>query len=458
VTKKKTTPKQTIEINGTKIPIEIKTIEEEAKPVIVRPPAPPLFGIVSMKHSDPDYLPLPENGPYYVMAKNRDFVHKQTHFGRVLVEATGTALRDTLAVLEEKPDYKGFLWHDIPKLPAGLIGQAWSFFRQIYLDIGTEAMVYITWHAEKGYRFFIPPQENTGGKVDSKFNPEHITDGWKNVGTIHSHCNFGAFHSGTDTGDADNQDGLHITIGHVNQDKPSTAVMLAFNKIKWDLELSDITEGEPELVQHPRWWERYVKKATGQISWEAAASWKADQQQSSWLQDTKDKYKKYDPSTYQHNKSKTWGYNPTTQKFRVGNQYYDGRDVMKTALAMINENVIPNHYDRAEFEGDALLANARLQEVIDEFEDLGMNLQFFVSYDEDLRHASERIFADNGKGLFDDDAYDAETTNAIITMYGRDWSPAERERYRLLSGKPLHSLTQAESDWLLEKEEFDGIH
>jgi hypothetical protein len=95
---------------------------------------------------------------------------------------------------------------------------------------------------------------------------------------------------------------------------------------------------------------------------------------------------------------------------------------------------------------------------VDEFEDLGMNLQFFVSYDEDLRHASERIFADNGKGLFDDDAYDAETTNAIITMYGRDWSPAERERYRLLSGKPLHSLTQAESDWLLEKEEFDGIH
>lgn len=40
--------------------------------------------------------------------------------------------------------------------------------------------------------------------------------GYRIYGTIHSHCNFGAFHSGTDDHDEKNFDGLHITIGNVN--------------------------------------------------------------------------------------------------------------------------------------------------------------------------------------------------------------------------------------------------
>jgi hypothetical protein len=41
-------------------------------------------------------------------------------------------------------------------------------------------------------------------------------EGFKVAGTIHSHCNFSAFHSSTDDADEIGFDGLHITIGNVN--------------------------------------------------------------------------------------------------------------------------------------------------------------------------------------------------------------------------------------------------
>ena len=43
-----------------------------------------------------------------------------------------------------------------------------------------------------------------------------INAGYVLYGTIHSHCNFSAFHSGTDDRDEIEFDGLHITIGNVN--------------------------------------------------------------------------------------------------------------------------------------------------------------------------------------------------------------------------------------------------
>lgn len=43
-----------------------------------------------------------------------------------------------------------------------------------------------------------------------------LNQGYAIFGTIHSHCNFSAFHSGVDDADETNFTGLHITIGNVN--------------------------------------------------------------------------------------------------------------------------------------------------------------------------------------------------------------------------------------------------
>jgi hypothetical protein len=189
----------------------------------------------------------PTEGPYIVLTKKGYMVHRRFHFGRVLVP---------LAESPTLPEGTPALWAEIPKLPNALIGQALSFFTAIYDKNHSEAMVDLTWHPEHGYRLFVPPQTAHGGGVKALRNPEHYVG--QIVGTMHSHCNFSAFHSHTDTGDADKHDGLHITIGDVKKDKPSIAIMISVAGIRWNLDLEDITDGELVPTKHPTWWERYV--------------------------------------------------------------------------------------------------------------------------------------------------------------------------------------------------------
>lgn len=207
--------------------------------------APAAFSIISF--TSPDDLPEPDNGPYLVATKHGYFVHRNFRFGRVLVPTTDAPLT---------PEARPTLWHDIDPIPHQLIGQAYSFFRSIYSKRKSEAMVDITWSEERGYRLFVPPQTATGGGVNAKRNPEHYVG--QIVGTIHSHCNFNAFHSGTDTHDADGHDGLHITIGDVMKPEPSIAIMISVAKARWPFTLDEITDGPLQIVPHPEWWERYV--------------------------------------------------------------------------------------------------------------------------------------------------------------------------------------------------------
>jgi hypothetical protein len=210
-----------------------------------------------------DVLPLPDDIDdlptptpfYYVVGKDKTYIHKQFLFGRVLVPIK------TIDHLATSP---GSLWYDIPPLPPTLLGQIWSFFRAVWEKKHSEVMVYLT-YKDGTYRVFVPRQTASSTHVDAKLNPAHIEDGWSVVGTVHSHCNFDAFHSGIDHEDAAEHDGLHITIGHVHRNDPSIALMIAANGMTWDFKLQDVT-GQVELTMepHPTWWERYI---LGEVEW-----------------------------------------------------------------------------------------------------------------------------------------------------------------------------------------------
>jgi hypothetical protein len=209
-------------------------------------PAPSLFDVVKLETIED--LPEPSNGPYFVAASDGYWCMDRNHFGRYLTPAG----KDV-----PLPKAEPMFWYDIPKLPNHIIGQAWSFFRKVYEDRKSEAMVDITWSEEKGYRLFVPPQKASASGVRCERKPEHYKG--QMVGTIHSHCNFSAFHSGTDTHDADTHDGLHITIGNVMSDPPSIAIMVSKTKVRWNFKAEDIQE-TPEVVMasHPAWWEKFV--------------------------------------------------------------------------------------------------------------------------------------------------------------------------------------------------------
>ena len=221
-----------------------------------------------------DDLPLPDKGPYIVAHQEGYSVHKSFFFGRVLVPTDK-------APMAQKLEQPAFLWYDIPKLPASLVGEALSFFSMVFATRGSEAMVDIMWEPERGYSLFVPNQRASAGGVEAKRNPTHLRKGSRHVGTIHSHCDFSAFHSGTDEHDADNHDGLHITIGHVDDPtKTEFAVMIAASKHKWDFEIADVVDGPiPMDSKHPLWWHRYVddplpaNKGKHISQWSRTAGW-----------------------------------------------------------------------------------------------------------------------------------------------------------------------------------------
>ena len=196
-----------------------------------------------------DDMPIPEQGPYFVTTRDRNFVHKKMHFGRVMVpvKEIPTLPRITGG---------GVLWLDIPPFPLALLAQVWSFFKWANDERKSEAMVDIIWRND-AYGIFVPPQTASAGGVKCLRKAEHYRDA-AIVGTIHSHCNMGARHSSTDDHDAEGHDGLHITLGRVSANQPDMDFMVSANKIRWENLKRDevLPKGKIPQQAHPEWWQR----------------------------------------------------------------------------------------------------------------------------------------------------------------------------------------------------------
>jgi hypothetical protein len=143
-------------------------------------------------------------------------------------------------------------WNEF-RFPIEKFKYVMKYFQQIYDKYRVEAGVYLMVNTEtkKWEVLFVPQVDCSGTSVNylmpttdistitdrksrrlyqSVFDDDKAKDlmersvreynrlydaGFRIFGTIHSHCNFGAFHSGVDDADEKHFDGLHITIGNV---------------------------------------------------------------------------------------------------------------------------------------------------------------------------------------------------------------------------------------------------
>lgn len=176
---------------------------------------------------------LPAKGVYYLVTKTGIYCHKETKAGSALVPVKG------IPWLEE-PDME--FRCKLPKVPALIIGQALTFFRKVFDKYHAEAYVTLLYSTKLNqYRLYCPKQKVSSASVNydrtdqPSFEDRQAND-WQMVGTIHSHCDFSAYHSGTDVGDEDTFDGIHITLGHVNRTQFSVACSISINSIRETLE------------------------------------------------------------------------------------------------------------------------------------------------------------------------------------------------------------------------------
>lgn len=156
--------------------------------------------------SDPDDGKKPE-GNHYLLGSNGAFISLKNDWCDAVVpvdEVTGLQAVQPSA-----------LWK-LPPIPADLFKQIVAFFHEIGRTKHTEVAVLLHYGPGVGWKVTVPQQEVSAGSVSWEWSESDKIAGTRNVGTMHSHVNMSAFHSGVDIGDEAQADGLHVTIGKVS--------------------------------------------------------------------------------------------------------------------------------------------------------------------------------------------------------------------------------------------------
>lgn len=121
-------------------------------------------------------------------------------------------------------EYKGKTSHFLlTKLPADCFILAMDFLKNVLDRKKSEGNILIYMKTDTNdFQMLIPEQKVSHGSVDYKMpDPKDIPEGYKLVGSIHSHPTFSAFQSGTDHADEQNVfEGFHITCGYINRVNP----------------------------------------------------------------------------------------------------------------------------------------------------------------------------------------------------------------------------------------------
>lgn len=163
--------------------------------------------------------PLPEDDICYIIAKDGIYLKKKLGVMDSIAPVKEISILQTL-----QPTAK----MNIPKIPAVEFGRVYEFFKAVYAAHSSEAVVLLFFNeTTRKYKIIAPHQKVSG--AGAEYDRGIVIEGYTMVGTIHSHANFSAFHSGTDVGDEMNFDGLHITIGHVASNNPSITACIVAN-------------------------------------------------------------------------------------------------------------------------------------------------------------------------------------------------------------------------------------
>lgn len=182
---------------------------------------------------DQEFDPAECKGTYYVVTGKGIFLNKETQAGSFLLPVAGIPWL-------ESPSMEFRL--DLPKIPGLIIAKALTFFRTVFEKYQSESYVTLLYSKKLNkYMLWCPKQKVSRTSVNYDRTDQPAFDvrqeqGWNMVGTIHSHCDFSAFHSGTDVHDEDSFDGIHITLGHVNRQQISMESSISVNKNREKIE------------------------------------------------------------------------------------------------------------------------------------------------------------------------------------------------------------------------------
>ncbi|HLC99788.1 MAG TPA: Mov34/MPN/PAD-1 family protein [Patescibacteria group bacterium] len=185
---------------------------------------------------------LPKNGTFYIVARDGIFLRKENS----LIDATVKI--DQISFLQELVPKAAL---KLPKIPAKLLVRTLLFFRRVYKRSGTEAAILLHYAPDRQENLLqCPPQEASSASLD--YESWQRTPGYQLVGSLHSHAGMPAFHSGTDKDDEKSFDGLHITIGRVDQPYFTISCSVVVNNNRFLTDPNDVILGIRQTIWRPR--------------------------------------------------------------------------------------------------------------------------------------------------------------------------------------------------------------
>jgi hypothetical protein len=235
----------------------------------------------------------PTDPIFYVVAKDGIYLKKTMgHFDTMNKV-------DAISILGECDTYASL---DVAKITARQFTQILTLFRAVFKKYRAEANVILHYNRKrKRYRIDVPRQDVSGASVDYA-NGEDTYKDYIRIGTIHSHANMSAFHSGTDHGDELNWDGLHITLGKMDEEYFDISCSIMSGGERFMVQPSDYLE-DVELVEYTEEvkWPRYtyVKGVRQEVSPEKKLGYasKAPEKDFCFPKKWMDKIDKYKPVT-----------------------------------------------------------------------------------------------------------------------------------------------------------------
>lgn len=156
-----------------------------------------------------------------------------------------------------------------PKIPPEEWNKVLSFFKWTYDTTKSESQVRFYVNPELGtWKAWAYPQKARMGMTaeeipckDADDQRAQFADGWIYFCTVHHHCSAGAFQSGTDEANERSQDGLHITVGDMNQNKHTLHARFYLQSMKFEPDMSEFWSIGDELLLMlpPEVWDRVAR-------------------------------------------------------------------------------------------------------------------------------------------------------------------------------------------------------
>lgn len=229
-----------------------------------------------------------------------------------------------------------------PKLTPGLLNLVVGFFKWVYEEHYSEAIVLLAMDRAGKYQVICPKQKVSGGSVTHSLSDKDVewmeSSGFTVVGDIHSHANLQAYSSSVDEKDELNSHGLHIIFGGFAAKVPSglsVHAVYALDDHQFELAPSLWRAGPPTAFgDFPEKWKKLVKKESFVRTFFKGSRW-YDNDDKEWLPQSREIPSTEDPANWDicancggdiYLAGTTWRWNPTVHEdlARKGESRYCG--------------------------------------------------------------------------------------------------------------------------------------